>query len=374
LRAACALARNDLAQAGALLDGFEQDSDPGIAARAALVRVYLHMASGEWDQARSAAERALAPAMEAGSAKVMLDALEAIAQTELAGGEIGKARVAIEAFIRALRAFKDPTALRRLVRLADAADAIYPEEVIPLLDAALAIADGDGDRKAAVGLRMMRALVAHRLGNKAEVRTALAQMLARVHAEDPVRLRAGVDAVSAILLAEDLLVSPDPSNEETIVNALEGASEQLRAIAPQIAAMAGMRLGAMRQRTGQLSLARTAYRQAETDARAANDLDQAVEAALKDLEVEIEAEKPSEAVLDKLRSIAGAARTAGQVSREAAARLILARGLLGRGAREAALAELTRAQECFAACADDDGEAAATRCLAAAKHDSVTTS
>jgi hypothetical protein len=46
---------------------------------------------------------------------------------------------------------------------------------------------------------------------------------------------------------------------------------------------------------------------------------------------------------------------------------ILGRGLLARGARDAAMVELARAQACFAACADDDGEAAATRWLEAAR-------
>lgn len=293
---------------------------------------------------------------------------------ELARGEIGAARIAIDRFIRTLRELQDPSALRRLDRLAKATLPVYPEEGIPLIDAALAIADDIDDRGVAIWLCFVRASVAHRLGNNAEVRTALAQMSARVSAEDPVQVRALVDASSAILLAEELLASSDTPIEETIADALETAQGQLRDTEPSFAAMVELRLGALRQRVGQLVLARAAYRQAETDACAANDLDLAVEAALRALEVEIEAEPPSDAALDELRAIASAARTAGQVSREAKARLILGRGLLARGAWDAAVVELARAQECFAACADDDGEAAATRWLDAARQGAATSS
>jgi hypothetical protein len=158
------------------------------------------------------------------------------------------------------------------------------------------------------------------------------------------------------------------------VDALVNAQRQLKDTEPSFAAMVELRLGALRQRVGQLALARAAYRQAEIDARTANDLDLAVEAALRALEVEIEAEPSSDAALDELRAIAGAARTAGQVSREATARLTLGRGLLARGARDAAVVELARAQDCFAACADDDGEAAAVRWLDAARQDAATSS
>ena len=257
--------------------------------------------------------------------------------------------------------------MRRLNRLARAALPVYPEEGIALLDAALAIADDTGDRGMALWLPLQRAMVAQRLGNHAEVRTALAQTSARVRADDPVQLRVVVDATSAMLLAGELLASPDTPIDETIVDALVNTQDQLRRTHPQIAAMVQMRLGAVRRRAGQLALSRAAYRQAETDARAANDLDQAAEAALKALEVEIEAGQPSDAALDELRTIAGAARTAGHVSREATARLTLGRGLLARVAGDAAVVELTRAQECFAACADDDGEAAATHWLDAAR-------
>src|SRR5712672_1650059 len=42
MRAACALARHDLARAGALLDRLDQNDDARVAARAALVRGYFH--------------------------------------------------------------------------------------------------------------------------------------------------------------------------------------------------------------------------------------------------------------------------------------------------------------------------------------------
>lgn len=374
LRAACALARHELAQADALLNGVEPEDDAAVTARAELVRSYLHMASGEWDQARRAAERALTATREMGWAKVLMDALEAIAQIELARGEIGAARIAIDTVIRVLRELQDPSALRRLDRLANAALAVYPEEGIPLLDAALAIADDTGDRGMTLWLWLRRAWVAYRLGNDAEVRTALAQMSVQVRAEDSVEARAVVDAVSAIFRAHEELASPDTPMEEAISDALVTAQDQLRRTYPQIAAMVGLRLGAVRQRAGQLALARAAYRQAETDARAANDLDRVTEAALGALEVEIEAGQPSDAALDELRAVAGAARTAGHVRREATARLTLGRGLLARGARDAAVVELTRAQACFAACTDDDGEAAATRWLDAARQGSATSS
>jgi tetratricopeptide (TPR) repeat protein len=369
-RAACALARQDLAQADALIDGVEQDDDPGVTAHAALIRGYLNMASGEWDHARGALKRAMTAAVEACSPNTLLDALEAIAQTELARGEIDAARLAIDTLIRGLHRLREPSALRRLDRLAHAVLPAYPEEGIPLLDAALAIADDTGDRGMALWLPLQRAMVAQRLGNHAEVRSALAQTSARVRADDPVQLRAIVDATSAMLLAGELLASPDTPIDETVVDALVNTQDQLRRTHPQIAAMVQMWLGAVRRRAGQLALARTAYRQAETDARAANDLDRVAEAALEALEVEVE--RPSDAALDELRAIAGAARTTGHVSREAKARLILGRALLGRGARDMAVVELTRAQECFAACADDDGEAVATRWLDAARSGSTT--
>lgn len=372
LRAACALVRHDLARAGALLDGVEPNDDATVTARGALVRGYLHMVSGEWDQARGVIERALSAATAARWPKATLDALEAIAQTELARGEIGAAHIAIDRFIRTLRELQDPSALRRLDRLARAALLVYPEEGIPLLDAALTIADDIGDRLSAILLCFVRAGVAHRLGNNAGVRKALAQTSARVRAEDPVQMRALVDASAAILLAEELLASSDTSFEQTIADALVNAQGQLRDTEPSFAAMVGLRLGALQQRVGQLVLARAAYRQAETDARAANEPDLAAEAALKALELEIEAEQPSDAVLDELRAIAGGARTAGHVRREGMARLTLGRGLLARGARDAAVVELSRAQECFAACADDGGEAAATRWLDAARQGAAT--
>lgn len=372
LRAACALARHDLAQAGALLDGVEPNDDAKVTARGALVRGYLHMASGEWDRARSVAERALTAATAARWPKATLDALEAIAQTELTRGEIGAARVSIDRLVRMLGELQDPSTFRRLVRLSDAAVAVYPEEVIPLLEAAFAIADDTVDIGEAIWLCFVRAWVAHRLGNNAEIRTALAQMSARVRAEEPVQMRALVDAASAIMLAEELLATPDTRIEKTIADALMTAQDQLRHAEPWFAAMVGMRLGAVRERGGQLALARTAYRTAETDARAASDLGLAAAAALGALEVEVEAEWPSDTTLDELRAIAGAARTAGQVSREAKARLTLGRALLARGAQNAAVVELTRAQECFAACADDDGEAAAARWLDAARQGSAT--
>jgi tetratricopeptide (TPR) repeat protein len=376
LCAACALARHELAQAGALLDGAEPGDHPVITARAALVRGYLHMAGGEWDQARDAVERALVAATEAHQAKAILDALEAIAQIELARGEIGSARTAIDRFIRTLRELQDPSALRRLRRLAETVDDMYPEEGILLVDAAVAIADHAGSRGAGVALRFMRAWLAHRLGDNAQVRTVLADMSAQIRAEDSVERRALIEAISAVVLAEELLDSSDLPVEKGIVDTLVATQDQLRHTRPETAVLVRMRLAALRRRAGQLAVAAAGYRQAEAEARAANDLDQATEAALGavEIEIEIDGEQPSDAALDELRAIAGAARTAGQVSREAAARLILGRGLLGRGARDAAVAELTRAQECFAACADDDGEAAATRSLAAAKHDSVTTS
>lgn len=374
LRAACALARNELAHASALLDGVEQHDDAAVSGLAALVRGYLYMASGEWDQARDAVERTLVAAMEARLAKAVVDALEATIQIEMARGEIGAARVAIDRFILVLRELQDPSTLRRLDRLAKAALSVYPEQGMPLLDAAIATADDTGDRAEAMWLCFLRASVAQRLGNFAEVRTALAQMSARVRAEDSVDARALVDAVSAIFRAHEQLASPDTPMEEAIADELVTAQDQLRHTHPQIAALVGLRLGALRQRAGQLALARAAYRQAETDARAANDLDRATEAGLGALAVEIEAEHPSNAALDELRAIAGAARTAGQVSREAKARLTLGRALLARGARDAAVVELTRAQECFAACADDDGEVAATHWLDAARQGAATSS
>jgi hypothetical protein len=178
--------------------------------------------------------------------------------------------------------------------------------------------------------------------------------------------------MSAVLLADELLANRDTPVDETIMDAVVAAQEQLKAMDPRRAAMVEIRLGALRRRAGQLALARAAYRQAETDARAANDLDHATEAALGALELEIEGEQPSDAALDELRTIAGAARTAEHVSHEAMARLILGRGLLARGSRDAAVLELARAQACFAACADDDGEAAATRWLDAARQGAAT--
>ncbi len=374
LRAACALARSDFAHANALLGGLEHNDDPMITARAALTCGYLHMVSGEWDQARGALERAATAAEATGSTSMVLNALEAIVQTELARGEIDAAWVAIDAFVRGLHELREPSAFRRLYRLANAALPVYPEEGIRLVDAALAIADDTSDLGETLWLGMQRAMVAERLGNNAEVRAALAQMLARVRTQDSVVAWALVDAISAMFQAHKQLASPDAPVEEAIADALVTARNQLRRTHPQIAAMVARRLGAVRRRAGQLAPARAAYRQAETDARAANDLGQAAEAALKALEIdiEIEGELPSDAALDELRAIAGPAQAAGQVSREAAARLTLGRGLLARGARDAAVAELTRAQECFAACADDDGEAAATRWLDAARQGAAT--
>ncbi|HEX3476569.1 MAG TPA: hypothetical protein VHT91_16200 [Kofleriaceae bacterium] len=371
LRAACALARRDLVQAGALLDGVEQDDDSDVAARAAVVQAYLHMASGEWDQARGVVDRVLTAATEARRPKPRLDALEAAAQIELARGEIGAARIAIEQFIRVVRPLRDPFALLRLYRLAKAVFAIYPEEAILLADAALAIADDIGDRASAVGLCFLHAALSQRLGNYTEARAALAQISEQIRGEDPAEWRAFIDAISAVLLAEEVLDSPDLPVEKALLDALVVTQEQLRHARPEIAAVVGRCLAALRRRAGQLALAAAAYRQAEAEARVAHDLDEATEAALGALEVEIEAEQPSDAAFDELRAIAGAARTAGHVSREATARLTLGRGLLARDARDAAVAELTRAQECFAACVDDDGEAAATRWLEAAKQGSA---
>ncbi len=361
-RAECALARRDLAAASALLDDIARAQVVVRRDWLALVRGMLHAAGGAWDPAIAELESALDLARDRSWTAVISRAREYLAQVELARGDITRARSAIASFIEVARARRDVGGFGMLLRLATAAGDLYPDEIAPLLEAALAAAESLAWREARLAVQFARARRAWLLDRGEAVRDELAHARALIHPEDPdephgfVRL---YEAASALV--------EGGRSQDDLARHLARAGELLRATAPKQAAIAGRLLGELRASLGRYDLAAAAHRAATEDARGAGAVELAHDAELSELEAAVQGELEQEDVPDRLRALAERSQTNEHMLREGIARVSLGRALLRRSQREAAAVELERARACFEATTDAARELEAAKLLEAAR-------
>jgi tetratricopeptide (TPR) repeat protein len=332
---------------------------PSLRGREPLLRGKLHAAGGAWDAARMELEQALASA-RGSSPRELASALEGLAQVELARGDIIRARSEISQVIEIAGAHSDRWGVGMMLRIAAAAGDIYPDEIAPLLDAALAGAERLSWREDVISIRLERAKRAWLLDRSELMREEIARAKELIAPEDQGEMHGLVHLYEAAAARIE-----GSGSEEDLTERLTRAGELLRATAPRQAALAGGLLGDLHASRRRDEPAIAAYRTAAEDARAAADHDLAADAELAALGAAVEGELDDELALEQLRTLARRFQAAGHALREGIACAHLGRCLLRRRRTIDAAAELKSARACFEATTDAAREREVARLLEA---------
>lgn len=332
--------------------GTHEDSEPD---DLVLARGCLHALTGSWDTATAELER-----VQADRYAPLTHALarEALCQVAFARGDLLLARRRVADLVEVLRPRRDTWGPAITIRLAEVVVETYPEPIAALLDAAPQEAEAESDRTHAIATRCLRARRAWLLDRPELARTELAAAKQWVRAEDPAEIRALLAACEA-----SVALATGGGATAEIADSLDRACQLYRPDAPDHAAATGIVLGQLWAERGQPDLAVAVYRRAAEDARAAGDIALAGDAEVGELVAAIEAGIDEGDTRDRLHARADELSRAGRTQSEGMARAQLGRGLLRRGLRDAAVAELSRARACFADTADADGEAQVTKLL-----------
>lgn len=363
LRAESALVRRDVAVARALLDAVDDAARiSGLEGRLVLLRARCHTVDEAWDAAVINLGRALELARLESAADVLALAREGLCQVALARGDIVRARSEIGDLVEVARAHLDEWGIGMLLRIADVAGDVYPDEIGPLLDAAFRAVESALRTETLIAIQCLRVKRAWLLARADLALVELAGARRWSRPEDTAQTQAALSLAEA----EVALMAGSTSEDEVVVP-LTRAIELLRPSAPREAAVAGGLLGDFWRRRGRAELAVTAYRAAATDARAAGDHALARDAEFGELGAAVEGEVEQVDAPGRLRVLAEQLQVAEHAQREGISRADLGRCLLRRGLREAAVLELERARTCFAATTDAASERAVVQQLDAAR-------
>lgn len=365
-RADVALLRRDYAAAATLLDDVEPSAQIDALA---LLRGLLHAGLCEWDAAVDQLRGVSTSTGTSGPPLLRARAQECLCQVAFARGAIMLAREELRAFIAIANQHVDRWGIGLLLRLADAIVDIYPDEVAPLLDAALLALDSVRRLDANVMMRCLRAKRAWLL-RRAELAQAELERVRRyttlpftVGHEDIDRAGITWNAVRSVevralfsLCDAGVALVEGGSSAQDIATRLGRACELYRQAAPRRAALAGILLAELWTSRDAAAPAAAAYRAAAADARGAGDVELAITAELGELEAAVESGFDPDNAVDRLRAIVEQLHATGEAQIEGVARLTLGRWLFRRGECDATAAELQRALECFVATTDADRE------------------
>ncbi|HEX7841869.1 MAG TPA: hypothetical protein VF469_30575 [Kofleriaceae bacterium] len=341
-RAECALVRGDLAAARQLIDRTAPAKPVG-----ALLRGKLYAADGAWDAAVTELELAIESARLVSATRVVAHARECLCQVALTRGDVSSARREIANLIEAVGPHMDEWGTGMLLRLARATAEVYPDEIVPLLDAAFVAAEASSSAETVIRIHGLRAKRAWSLGRIELAQLELTRAKLKMTGEEPGELKA-----SWLLCHARVALAAGTCADDEISASLTEARERFRPVAPKQAAVAGALLGEFWRCRRRTQHAIAAYRIAADDARAAGDLALAAHAELGELGAAMEGEIEQEDVCDRLRALAERFRIAEQAESEGIARAYLGRCWLRRGLCDAAVTELERARACFVATTD----------------------
>lgn len=368
-RAEFALQRRDLAAARALLDEV-MSPHVGVlpSSRTAknfvgLLRAKLLAAEGAWNPAAIELSRA-AQVEPASELHVLVLAREGLCQVALARGEIADARREIADLIRVANPCLDAWGTGLLLRVAEVVVDVYPDEILPLLEATFVSARLSQWTDTMVAIQCLRARRASRLGRIELAREELVRAKRWIRTEDPSEVHASI----CLSEAEVALVAGVGAKDD-IAGLLVRARELFRSTAPRQAAVSGTLLGEYWRHLGRAELAVDAYQVAADDARKARAPTLAANAELGELGAAVEGGVEQDDTMDRLRAIADRFCAAEQAQSEGIARTDLGLCLLRRGFRAAAFVELEQARACFVATTDAISESRVVAFLDAARRD-----